>query len=605
MLFSNYTQAESVQVQEKGLKAWNKWKPEQGGFRATSFLFVMIGLENMGFIANMASMFLYFMGVMYFDLSGAATTLTNFLGSAFLLSTIGGFISDTYMTRLNTALIFGVVEILGLMMLTIQARYKSLQPSPCVAPPCIKGRDALFLYSTLGLIAIGSGGARGSLPAMGADQFDPNDRKRISTYFNYLLLSVTLGATVGVTAIVKISRDSGWDMGFFISTVCLFVGLAVLALGKPFYRVRVPGNSPIIRVLRVFVAAFRNRTMPLPENFDELYETNDKGEGSDHTQKIPHTAQFRRLDKAAVLREGMEPEPWKVCTATQVEEVKVLIRMMPILLSTIIMNTCLAQLNTFSVEQGNLMDLKLGKLVVPPASIPFIPLVFMSILIPLYEYFFVPFARKFTNHPSGITPLRRVGVGLVLSAISMGVAGVVEVKRRNAMNNEFKQISLFWLSYQFGIFGIADMFTLVGLLDFFYTEAPAGMRSLSTSFTFLSLSFGYYLSSVFVNVINSVTERITPSKQGWLQGLNLNKNNLNLFYWFLAILSCINFFNYLYWASWYKYKNAETTEDYEYCEKDVHGSVASEETNKEAETKNASPGGDKETSQNQEVEASQ
>jgi peptide/histidine transporter 3/4 len=101
------------------------------------------------------------------------------------------------------------------------------------------------------------------------------------------------------------------------------------------------------------------------------------------------------------------------------------------------------------------------------------------------------------------------------------------------------------------------MFTLVGLLEFFYREAPSTMKSLSTSFTFLSMSLGYFLSTVFVNVINAVTKRITPSKQGWLHGFDLNQNNLNLFYWFLAILSCLNFFNFLYWASWYKYKSEE------------------------------------------------
>lgn len=203
------------------------------------------------------------------------------------------------------------------------------------------------------------------------------------------------------------------------------------------------------------------------------------------------------------------------------------------------------------------MDRHLGKFEVPAPSVPVIPLIFMSILIPLYEYFFVPFARKITKHPAGITQLQRVGVGLVLSAISMTVAGIVEVKRRTEANKNplsLGGISLFWLSFQYAIFGIADMFTLVGLLEFFYREAPAGMKSLSTSFTWLSLAFGYYLSSVFVDIINSVTARVTPSKLGWLHGLDINQNNVNLFYWFLAILSCINFVNYLYWASWYKYK---------------------------------------------------
>lgn len=265
----------------------------------------------------------------------------------------------------------------------------------------------------------------------------------------------------------------------------------------------------------------------------------------------------RFLDKAAILPEGMQPTPWKVCSVTQVEEVKILTRMLPILGSTIIMNTCLAQLQTFSVQQGNDMYRKIGKHDFPAPSVPVIPLVFMVILIPAYEFFFVPFARKFTGHPAGITQLQRVGVGLVLSAVSMAVAGIVEVKRRDqALKGHL--ISLFWLSFQYGIFGIADMFTLVGLLDFFYKEAPSSMKSLSTSFTWLSLSFGYFLSTVFVNLINAVTKRITPSRQGWLHGQLLDYNNLNLFYWFLAILSCLNFVLYLYSASWYKYKPDDT-----------------------------------------------
>lgn len=270
---------------------------------------------------------------------------------------------------------------------------------------------------------------------------------------------------------------------------------------------------------------------------------------------------IRFLDKAAIIRQEYSTsstvDPWKICTVSQVEQVKILTRMLPIIASTILVNTCLAQLQTFSVQQGNLMDLHLGpSFKIPAASIPVIPLLFLSILIPIYEFFFVPFARKITKHPSGITQLQRVGVGLILSAISMGIAGIVEVKRRNqAIKDPTKPISLFWLSFQYAIFGIADMFTLVGLLEFFYKEAPSGMKSLSTSFTWLAQSMGYFLSSVFVEVINSVTSRVTKSKQGWLSGQDLNKNRLNLFYWFLAILSFINFANYLFWASWYKYKS--------------------------------------------------
>ncbi|KAK6797160.1 hypothetical protein RDI58_004862 [Solanum bulbocastanum] len=531
----------------------------QGGFTPTFFIFGMMLLDNIGFVANMMSFVVYFASVMHFDLAGAATNTTNFLGTAFLLTILGGFISDAYMTRLNTTLLFGILQLLGYLLLILQSHFQKLQPQPCGESTCVHGGKALLLYTSVYLTALGAGGIRGCIPALGADQFEQDDPKQssknISSFFNWFLLSITIGASIGVTIVVWVSTNVGWDRGFIISIVCCFAGLCIVSMGKPFYRVRVPGESPLLRVLQVLVAAARNCSVQLPTDEHKLYEIQDRNVSPLTEQRLPHTQQFSVLDKAAVQTEGTDKQgKWRLCTVTQVEEVKILTRMMPILLSTIIMNTCLAQLQTISIQQGTLMDSSLGKFDVPAASIPVIPLVFMSVLIPIYEFLFVPVMRMITGHPTGITHLQRVGVGLVLSAISMAIAGAVEVKRKNEFNNYNHRTSLFWLSFHYAIFGIADMFTLVGLMEFFYSEAPAGMRSLSTSFSFLSLSIGYYLSSAFVELINSITSKLTSNKQGWLQGRDMNKNHIELFYWFLAILSLLNFGIYVFWAKWYKYK---------------------------------------------------
>ena len=75
----------------------------------TVYVAAMMTLDNVGFVASMV---LYFLNVMHYDLSGSATTTTNYLGTAFLLTLVGGFISDAYMTRLNTGLLFGALEVL-------------------------------------------------------------------------------------------------------------------------------------------------------------------------------------------------------------------------------------------------------------------------------------------------------------------------------------------------------------------------------------------------------------------------------------------------------------------------------------------------------------
>ncbi|KAG4929492.1 hypothetical protein JHK86_046453 [Glycine max] len=545
--------------------------PRQGGYRATYFIFVcstkanslvltaaMMLLDNIGFVANMVSLVLYFMNVMHFDYSGSATTTTNLLGTAFLLTIVGGFISDTYMNRLNTCILFGIIQLLGYSLLVIQSHDKTLQPDPCLKSTCVHGTKALLFYASIYLLALGGGGIRGCVPALGADQFDekkPKEHAQLASFFNWFLFSITIGASLGVTFVVYVSTESQWYKGFIISMSCSAVGLIFIASGKRFYHARVPGESPLLRVLQVLVVTVRNWMVKVPLDSDELYEIQSH-ESSLKKKLIPHTNQFRVLDKAAVLPEGNEARRWKVCTVTQVEEVKILTRMMPILLSTIIMNTSLAQLQTFSIQQGTLMNTYIGKLNIPAASIPIIPLVFMTLLIPVYEFAFIPLVRRITGHPNGITELQRVGVGLVLSAISMVIAGVIEVKRKHEFNDHNQhRISLFWLSFHYAIFGIADMFTLVGLLEFFYKEAPQGMRSLSTSFSFLSLSIGYYLSTAFVELINLVTSKIGKSKKGWLEGRDLNRNHVQLFYWFLAILSLINFLIYLMCAKWYKYQS--------------------------------------------------
>lgn len=275
---------------------------------------------------------------------------------------------------------------------------------------------------------------------------------------------------------------------------------------------------------------------------------------------------IRWLDKAAI-RSGtnyQSSSPWKLCMVTQVENAKILLAMVPVFLCTIIMTLCLAQLQTFSVQQGATMDIKLGdSFNMPPASLPIIPVVFLLIMIPIYDQILVPWVRKYTGIPTGITYLQRVGAGVILSALSMSVAALVEVKRKNVAKHHNMldatpvlqplPISVFWLSFQYFVFGIADMFTYVGLLEFFYSQAPQSIKSISSCFLWSSMAFGYYLSSITVKIVNQATKGDTKSK-GWLAGNNLNRNHLENFYWLLAILSVINFTIYLFVASRYKYR---------------------------------------------------
>ncbi|KAJ6878867.1 hypothetical protein NC652_032413 [Populus alba x Populus x berolinensis] len=543
-------------------------KPERrlGGNRAAFFVYTMEGLENMAFICMAASLMTYFSGYMNFSLTKSATTLTNFVGTSFLVALFGGFICDTYWTRFKTCVLFGCVEFLGYALLTVQAHFHQLRPIPCKgvsSDQCeaADGSQSAILFTGLYLIAFGTSGIKAALPSLGADQFDENDPKeaiQLSSFFNWFLLSLTIGAIIGVTVIVWLSASQGWDLGFGVCAIAVFFAIICVSMGKSLYRNNVPKGSPLARVAQVFVAAIRNRDLPVPERAEELHEIHDKEAGVKQ-EILPRTGQFRFLDRAAIANTtdcaSTSINPWKLCTVTQVEETKILLRMLPVILSTVFMNTCLAQLQTFSVQQSTTMDTRVFGFKVPGPSLPVIPLLFIFVMIPIYERFFVPLARKITGIPTGIRHLQRVGVGLVLSAISMAVSGVVETWRKSVAiehnmvdSTEPLPMNFLWLGFQFAIFGAADMFTLVGLLEFFYAESSAGMKSLGTAISWCSVAFGYFLSSVVVQVVNKVTG-------GWLASDNLNRDKLNYFYWLLAGISTVNFGVYLTCASWYRYKD--------------------------------------------------
>lgn len=112
-------------------------------------------------------------------------------------------------------------------------------------------------------------------------------------------------------------------------------------------------------------------------------------------------------------------------------------------------------------------------------------------------------------------------------------------------------ISVFLLIPQFFLVGSGEAFIYTGQLDFFITQSPKGMKTMSTGLFLTTLSLGFFVSSFLVSVVKKVTG--TTDGQGWLAD-NINKGRLDLFYALLTILSFINFVAFVACAIWCKPK---------------------------------------------------
>ncbi|XP_068327129.1 protein NRT1/ PTR FAMILY 4.6-like [Pyrus communis] len=554
-----------------------------GGMLASSFVLVAEVLENLAYLANASNLVRYLSDYMHLSPSKAANDVTDFMGTAFLLALLGGFLSDAFFTTYHIYLISTVIEFLGLILLTVQARLPSLKPPPCTQgsldDPCqeVEGGKAAMLFLGLYLVALGVGGIKGSLPSHGAEQFDestPQGRKQRSTFFNYFIFCLSCGGLIAVTLVVWIEDNKGWEWGFGIATISIFLSIPVFLAGSALYRNKIPNGSPLTTIFKVLIAATLHSCVtkspsnaivsmtPSPSSSTPIAHavsesnTAEKENYATHDQTPTESLKF--LNRAVLVNKPVHDKLH--CTVKQVEEVKIVLKIFPIFACTIMLNCCLAQLSTFSVQQAATMDTKLGSLKVPPASLPIFPVLFIMILAPVYDFFIIPFARKATKSEMGITHLQRIGTGLALSIVAMAIAALVEIKRKRVATNsgmldstEPLPITFFWIALQYLFLGSADLFTLAGLLEFFFTEAPQSMRSLATSLTWASLAMGYYLSSVIVSVVNDVSGKYSERK--WLAGKKLNQYHLERFYWLMCVLSGLNFLHYLFWAVRYKYRS--------------------------------------------------
>ncbi|PWA64825.1 proton-dependent oligopeptide transporter family [Artemisia annua] len=533
-------------------------KRKTGGWKASPWIIANEAAERLSAFTVSASLVLYLTKEMKESLPDAATHVSDWVGATYLLMLLGAFLADAYLGRYLTVILSSAVYLVGMILLTVSASVKGLRPPPCAdnsnCPSATPGQSA-FLYCALALVALGTGGVKPNVPSFGADQHDENDEKELSykyKFFNLFFLSIKVGALLGLTVMVYIEQEKGYAWGFGIPTVIMFSSVVILAAGFPVYRYKKPMGSVFTRFIQVLVVSIRNHFKGVEASPDvKLYEVATEESDIVGARKLSHTPQYRFLDKAAVME---DPElidinnRWKLCTVTQVEELKTFVRVFPVWAATIALSLSLAQQSTFFLAQSKILDRQLGpKFVIPPGSMQVFAVVNAFVTVPIYERFVVPIIKKKTNHHRGFTALQRMGIGLFISIFSLATAAVIEHMRRNHAKDGMI-ISVFWLVPQFFILGGAESFTYVGQLEFFYDEATDGMKSVCGALFLSEIGIGSWVNSALVKIVERATG---TGENGWLRD-DLNDSKLDYYYAILAAISLVNLFVYVWVARRYK-----------------------------------------------------
>ncbi|XP_051193178.1 protein NRT1/ PTR FAMILY 8.3-like [Lolium perenne] len=538
---------------------------KSGGSKAPAVILGFECLESTAFNGISTNLVVYLETVLHGGNLASASNVTTWFGTSYLTPIFGAVIADTFWGNYNTILVSLALYLLGMMLITFSA----FLPTTTTAALCAVGASCAATAGTwavssrtvafvgLYLVATGAGGVRSSLLPFGAEQFDDDnaaDRDGKASFFSWFYLCVSFGPIISGVFLVWIQQNVSWGLGFGIATACIAVAFAGFVLATPLYKRRMPTGTPLKSLCQVLAAACRKISVRVPADAGFLYEVSDK---IDSQPKIAHTSEFKFLDKAAIVTESdMEERPeaatsWKLCTVTQVEELKILLRLLPVWVTSVIVSSAYAQMNTTFVQQGSAMDMTILSVPVPAASLGSFEVVCVMAWVLLYNKLIVPALRNFSSRPDGEpSHLQRMGAGRLLMALTMAVAALVEMKRLDSAARG-EEISIAWQLPQYFLLAGGEVFCYIAQLEFFFGEAPDTMKSMCTSLALLTVALGSYMSSFIYAVVEAFTA--TKGRPGWISD-DLNQGHLDYFFWAMAAMCTLNFVVYSAVVKNYKLK---------------------------------------------------
>ncbi|EXB47729.1 Putative peptide/nitrate transporter [Morus notabilis] len=525
---------------------------EKGLSYSCILLIVIAGMERFAFKGVASNLVTYLTDVLKMSNSSAAKTVNSWGGFTSMLPLLIAPFADSYLHRYTTILASSFLYVVGLVALTSSA-------SAWAWSPANRTRSTTFLFWSLCVISLGQGGYNSSLQAFGADQLDEEEelpstkdeqKSNIkSSFFQWWYFGVCSGSLLGVTVMSYIQDTFGWVLGFAILALAMVVSVVFFSFGSRIYiykQVESMGNNskPIVSIIHSIKATaskLLSCRIALP-NVDDIVEL--------------------ELEEKPLCRqnwsstEGLDKNP--TSTNYMLENTKVVLRLFPIW-TMLLMFAVIFQLpTTFFTKQGMTMKRNIGSsFQIPPATLQSAITLSIILLMPLYDRVLIPVTRLVTRNEKGISVMQRMGTGMCLSIIAMVTAAGVETQRLkisrkaeiHGSHSETVPLSIFWLLPQYILLGISDIFTVVGMQEFFYSEVPVRMRTMAFALYNSVFGVGSFLSALLITVVEDLTK--SKGNNSWFSD-DMCEARLDKYYWFLALTSALSLLLYSILCRFYK-----------------------------------------------------
>ncbi len=432
----------------------------------------------------------------------------DFVAMSYLLPLFGGMAADWFWGKYKTILYLSIVYAIGNLLLALSVNNETI------------------FTSALMLIALGAGGIKPCVSANVGDQFTESNQHLMSKAFSYFYAAINGGSLLSILMIPYLKAHYGPQVAFGVPAIAMIIATIFFYAGRDKYiKVAPKGDS---NKYIIFATAFISLIISYLI-FDKFGKTffGEKYQGGTgpilgawgimimivalifNKQWFAKPGNFIGINLYALTKGGFNAAAAEYGAST-IEGIKSVWRVFSVFAFVPIFWALWDQSQSEWVVQAGKTDLHWLGIDWQAEQISFVNAGFILAFIPLFNFGLFPLVEKMGIK---VTPLRKLGAGFVLTALSFVIIALIQTKidsieatclangtlYKDLAANMKPNISLQIIA--FIILTAGEVLVSITCLEYAYTQAPPSMKSTIMASYLLTVTIGNVLVSVIQNNI--------------------------------------------------------------------------------------------------------
>ncbi len=407
----------------------------------------------------------------------------SFVIGVYFFPLLGGYLADKFLGKYRTILYLSILYCIGHAFLAVFETNKE------------------GFYAGLFLIALGSGGIKPLVSAFMGDQFDQSNKHLARKAFDWFYFTINFGSFFASLSMPLVLKHYGAAWAFGLPGALMALATLFFWLGRARYVHVAPEPDNPHSFLQVVKTALLSKQAGQADKglylacagvalaLFSISQTPNLGFVAAFCLALVCIMGFGGAGAALQLDRARAVHP-----AAAVDGVRVVLRVLVLFALVTPFWSLFDQKASTWVLQANQMSRPEW---FEPAMMQALNPLLVMILIPFNNFVLYPLLEK-----SGlkITALRRMGAGIAFSGLAWIVAGSLQVWLDNG-----HIVSILWQMLPYALLTFGEVMVSATGLEFAYSQAPAAMKGIITSFWQLSVTIGNLWVLLANNSIRSET----------------------------------------------------------------------------------------------------